>query len=221
MEIVWGFFKKRFAFLLTFTICKGLVFITPLLYAEVLGSEDFGILEYALAGMGFVLNALFNLGVPGAYPYFILKRKETALRNGFSLHPVWLATIFIFQTILFSLDIIDQKVYLTLNIAFIISNQLFYSTKLKSHESPIFAVLIDSGVYLVLFLAYACSLIQLISLSISTISPIIIGYCLFYCLRSARDYYRSEKREIFSNYWKILGYSKNLLIASFLIFLIT
>ncbi|MHA7863450.1 oligosaccharide flippase family protein [Flagellimonas marinaquae] len=221
MEIVWGFLKKRFGFLLTFTICKGLVFITPLLFAEVLGSEDFGVLEYALAGMGFVLNALFNLGVPGAYPYFMLKRKETSLKNGFCLHPVWLATIFIFQTILFYLDIIDQKAYLTLNIAFIISNQLFYSTKLKSHDNPIFAVLIDSGVYLVLFLAYTFSLMQLISLSISTISPIIIGYCLFYCLRSAWDYYRSEKREIFSNYLKILGYSKNLLIASFLIFLIT
>ena len=73
MSSIFQFIKGKIWFFLSFVISKGVVFLAPLLVAELLSKEDFGILEYALAGLGMVLNTIVNAGVPAAYPYFKLK----------------------------------------------------------------------------------------------------------------------------------------------------
>ena len=63
--------KKNVFFLFSFFIAKGITFLAPILLADILTKNDFGMLEYALAGVGMLLNSIISLGVPGAYPYFI------------------------------------------------------------------------------------------------------------------------------------------------------
>ena len=98
-----------------------------------------------------LLNAIINFGVPGAYPYFILKKKNTEIKEGFSLHPLWLSLYFIInQIIYFTTDFYDIAIYMAINISFIVANQLFYSVQLKSNEKIHKAVFLDAGLYILL-----------------------------------------------------------------------
>lgn len=218
---IFLFIKNQFWFFLSFAVSKGLVFLTPLLFAEILSIESFGVLEYALSGLGFVLNTLLNLGVPGSYPYFILKKKKINIRNGFSIHPLWLLLVFIVNTILYLFEAFDEQIFLAMNIAFVISNQIFYSIQLKSHEKSALAVVLDSGVYLVLFISYIIFKLKIVTISIPAINCIIFMYGVYYAFLGIKNFSKALKKNILAHYKLILRYSKNLLIASFLIFLIT
>jgi hypothetical protein len=92
--------KKHALFSVVFTIAKASVYFVPLLLADVLTSYDFGVLEYALAGLGFVINALINLGVPGAYPFFLLKKKRTFYKEWFYFSPYLANITFCFKSII-------------------------------------------------------------------------------------------------------------------------
>ena len=78
MEVI-SQIKKHSLFASVFALAKATVYFVPLLLADVLSRTDFGILEYALAGLGMIVNTVINLGVPGAYPYFILREKRLEL----------------------------------------------------------------------------------------------------------------------------------------------
>ena len=143
--------RKNLIFLFSFSLAKGIVFLAPLLLADILTGKDFGVLEYSLAGIGMLLNAVMNLGVQGAYPYFIIRKKMAKLKNGFSLHPLWLTLFFIGnQIIYFSFKRYGLEIYLAINISYIIANQMFFSTKLKSHSNIFRAVFLDAGIYILL-----------------------------------------------------------------------
>ena len=215
------FLQSKFWFFVSFVICKGLVFLTPLLFAEILTKNEFGILEYALSGLGFVLNTLLNLGVPGAYPYFILKQKKLNIKNGFTLHPLFLSTVFIINTFIYVTGFTGQQQYLAINIAYVIANQVFYSTQLKSHEKSVPAVFLDSGIYIILFVLFIASRLELVEVSIRFINYLILIYGTFYTLFGIQKYLSVSSKNSLFHYKYILRYSKNLLIATFLIFLIT
>lgn len=213
--------KKHAFFSLVFTVAKATVYFVPLILADVLSKEDFGILEYALAGLGMVVNTIINLGVPGAYPYFILRLKEFELRDAFKLHPVILLFPFTINQILYLLGVLNVNFYLAFNLSFIIANQVFYSTQLKSHEKPITAVIIDSGVYLSLLLFFIVFKLGVISPNISVINKFVFGYCLVYVIIGIYNYYHSRDKISLRKYQDILKFSVHLLVSTFLIFLIT
>lgn len=213
--------KKYGIFGLVFTISKSTVYFVPLLLADTLTEYDFGLLEYALAGLGFVINALISAGVPGSYPYFILRKKDFSVKNGFLLHPIWLVFLFICNQIAFYAFHIKIEYYLAFNISYIIANQVFYSVQLKSHEKATKAVLIDSGIYIVLLLLLILSKTNIVNIDTTIISTFIVGYALIYVVFALLKYVKGEKAKSFDNYKKILKFSKNLMLSTFLIFLIT
>lgn len=213
--------KKHAFFGIVFTIAKATVYFVPLLLADVLSNYDFGVLEYALAGLGFVVNALINLGVPGAYPYFILRKEDNTIKNGFIIHPIWLTLLFVFNQIAYFVLGLSIELYIAFNISFIIANQVFYSIQLKSHEKATKAVIIDSGIYLVLLLGFILSKAGVLTIQIKTISTFVFLYGLFYCVLSFIKFFKSYGENSIDNYKKILRFSVKLMISTFLIFLIT
>ncbi|GAB4153925.1 MAG: hypothetical protein Tsb0033_01140 [Winogradskyella sp.] len=215
------YIKKHAMFGVIFTSAKALVYFVPLLLADVLTTSDFGILEYALAGLGMVTNALFNLGVPGAYPYFILRKEQNELKHGFALHPIILLIPFLINQIAYFVFGLDINFYLAFNISYIISNQVFYSTQLKSHEKSSFAVILDSGLYIVLFLLFIAYKAGLVDTNINTISAFILFYSCIYIFIAIYSFLRYKKENLVSAYKTILRFSIHLLISTFLIFLIT
>lgn len=214
--------KKNIIFFIIFSFAKGIVFLVPLFLADLLTKNDFGILEYALAGVGMLLNAMVNFGVPGAYPYFILKKKNTQIKEGFFLHPLWLSFYFILnQIIYFTTDFYDIAIYMAINISFIVANQLFYSIQLKSNEKIHSAVFLDAGLYVLLGLFVLGFFLDLLILSIKNISLGIFIYGLLYIVVALVNFIKVKKDEIFSKYKKIVRFSIHLLISSIFLFLLT
>jgi len=197
------------------------VFLAPLLVAELLSKEDFGILEYALAGLGMVLNTIVNAGVPAAYPYFKLKDSQSKLNNAFSLHYVWLLLFFISTQVVYILFNFSIHYYIALNVAYIISNQIYISTQLKTNEKISYAVFIDSGVYIILLSFYILSYLGVVKAEILVFSHIITAYALVYTGYAITKIIKLNTHKIFYNYGKVLSYSIHVLISGLLIYFIT
>ena len=193
----------------------------PLLLADMLSANDFGVMEYALAGLGFVVNAIISLGVPGGYPFFILKQKEKTIINGFLLHPLWLLLLFIINQGCFYIFDFKLEYYMALNVSYIIANQVFYSTQLKSHENPSKAIFLDSGVYLVLALLIVSNQFAWLTLSLETISFFIVCYAGIFGFTAIYKFIKGNKANITVHYKTIINYSINVMLGTFLIFLIT
>jgi O-antigen/teichoic acid export membrane protein len=213
--------KKNLAFLFSFLSTKGIVFLVPLLLADLLSDRDFGVLEYALAGIGMLINAIINLGVTGAYPYFIIREKNTEIQNGFHLHPIWLLLFFIVNQILyFGFNLYSLEFFMAINVSYIIANQQYISTKLKSHENIFKAIFLDAGLYILLLFFILGYYSKLVPLSISNISKGVFVYSVIFALYALIRIYCSEKTNIFKHYKKILIFSIHILISSsFLFFL--
>jgi O-antigen/teichoic acid export membrane protein len=213
--------KKHAFFGAVFTIAKATVYFIPLLLADVLSKTDFGALEYALAGLGMIINTVINLGVPGSYPYFILKQKEFNLKSTFKLHPIILLIPFVINQVLFFVFNLDINFYLAFNVSFIIANQVFYSTQLKSHEKSISAVILDSGIYLVLLVYYLVIQLNVIQASIKLVNIFVLCYSFLYVVYGSINFFKARKDIAITKYKKILKFSVHLLVSTFLIFLIT
>ena len=213
--------KENLLFFCSFLFTKGVVFLIPIVLADVLPAISYGKLEYALAGLGFVLNALLNLGVPGAYPYFNLRLKETNLSNGFYLHHAWLFLLFAINQVAFLIFQIPTELYLSFNVAYIMANQIYFSTKHKSHNKPTTAIFLNSGIYLLLLIIYALSLVGLFELTLEIINLLFLAYASIYAVWGIILLVNSPKENIFKKYQKILKYGFHIMIGSFLIFLLT
>lgn len=213
--------KEHALFGFIFSVAKLLVYFIPLLLADVLSTSEFGVLEYALAGLGMVVNTLFNLGVPGAYPYFILRKKNDDVKAGFLLHPIILLIPFIVNQVAYLWLGLDINFYLAFNISYIIANQVFYSTQLKSHEKSSFAVVLDSGIYIVLALFLLGYKSNIFKPSIDIINDFVLAYASVYVIIGLCRFIIGNKEMILDSYKAILRFSVHLLISTFLIFLIT
>tara|TARA_B100000767_G_scaffold120944_1_gene115314 strand:+ start:135867 stop:137132 length:1266 start_codon:yes stop_codon:yes gene_type:complete len=213
--------KKHAAFGIVFTIAKATVYIAPLLVAEILSKEDFGILEYALAGLGMVINTLINLGVPSAYPYFKLKNNNIAVDNVFNFHYTWLLAFFIISQVCYYTFNFDLSYFIALNVAFVISNQLYISTQLKTKEKISIAVLFDSGVYVVILLFVVLSYLKIVTPSIQVVSNLVQCYAILYVFHAIYQFLKIDFKELFNNYRSVLAYSFPVLIGSLLIYFLT
>jgi O-antigen/teichoic acid export membrane protein len=216
------FIKTKFAFLSVFGIAKFVVYFSPLLLADILTEYDYGVVEYALSGLGIWVASSFSLGINGAYPYFILKKEDTEKENAFSIHGLWLIFLFLINQLLYYIfNLYEIKIYLALNFSYIFANQLFYSAKLKTKDSLLKAVLIDSGVYFILLLFIISVFFNFIKTSISNLSVFVFGYSFIYVFYSLFVFYRINKTQIIKRYKAVLKFSYHILISSILIFTIT
>lgn len=214
--------KKNILFLFSFLIAKGITFLVPILLADILTKNDFGMLEYALAGVGMLLNSIISLGVPGAYPYFILRKKEKNIEEGFSLHPLWLLFTFLLNLLFYhSFNFYGIEIYMAVNISYIIAVQKFYSTILKSQEKINKAVLLEAGIYLILFSFLLGYFFNLIQPNIFNISKAILSYAMFWVSYSLYKFHKVNKNQIFIKYKKIISFSIHLLLSSSFLFLLT
>ena len=213
--------KENSIFGFVFTIAKATVYFIPLLLADVLSKSDFGVLEYALAGLGMVVNTIINLGVPSAYPYFELKNKQPHLIPTFKIHAVILLIPFLINQILFFGFNLNASFYLAFNVSFIIANQVFYSTQLKTHEKSTLAVIIDSGIYIFLLVCLILYWFNLVNLSIKIVNLALLSYALLYVLIAIQRFYTQRNEISINNYKTILKFSVHLLLSTFLIYLIT
>ncbi|KZS41439.1 hypothetical protein AWE51_22310 [Aquimarina aggregata] len=220
MKGLFKFIRDYALFGIIFIGTKGLAFIIPILLADILPTNDFGMLEWSLGSVAMIISAFISLGVPGAYPYFILKRKELNLKSGFVIHPISLVLVFIVNQFIYFIFNIPFVYYLAVNIAFVLANQLYYSSVLKSKELILKAVLFDTGIYLVLTVYFLAAKINLVSVSLQTVNSLIVGYAIIYVIYAIYVIIKTKNGQIFQKYLEIIKFSYHLLISSTLIFLV-
>lgn len=214
--------KKNIGFLFSFCLAKGMVFLAPILLADILIERDFGVVEYSLAGVGMLVNAVINLGVPGAYPYFILRKQNLKIKNGFSLHPLWLLLFFIINQILyFGFNLFGLEIFMAINVSYIIANQQFLSVKLKSHEHIFRAVFLDAGLYVLLMIFVIGGLTGIMKPTIYNINLGVLIYGFFFGIYAIGAFVRVKKDYIFARYFEVLKFSSHLLLSTFFLFLLT
>lgn len=214
--------KKNVGFLLSFCFAKGMVFLAPILLADILTERDFGVIEYSLAGVGMLLNAIINLGVPGAYPYYILRQKKLSIKNAFRLHPLWLLIFFIINLFLYCiLNLFGLELFMAFNVSYIIANQQFYSAMLKSHENIFKAVFLDAGIYILLIVFVIGSFTGILTPTIYNINASVLIYGCFFGCYALWSYLKANKEHIFTHYKEVLRFSFHLLIGTSFLFLLT
>ena len=221
MQKIVQFIKGKFYFFCAFILSKGIVFFAPLFLAEILSKEDFGVLEYALAGLGMILNTLLGLGVSGAYPYFKLREKNSDLNNAFSLHYIWFLLFFVVTQIAYYGLGFSIQYYIALNVAYVVSNQVYISTQLKTNERITPAVLLDSGVYISLLIFGVLAYFNILPSSIATFSYIVLAYAFLYVFYAIIQFKTIDKTDILANYITVLKYSIHVVLGGLLIYFIT
>jgi len=189
--------------------------------SEILTKREFGILEYGLAGLGMVINSFINLGVPSGYPYFKLKNRTENLFNAFNLHYAWLLLFFLVSQVFHYVFDLKLEYYIALNMAYVLGNQIYISTQLKTEAKIIKAVFFDSGVYLLLFLFSILAYFDLINSSIYFFNKILLGYSCLYVIYAISRILKIDRLDVFINYLKVLKYSLPVLVGGILIYFLT
>ena len=130
-----------------------IIFYYILLYftlflSNLLEPDEYGFFEYILS-LGAFLAVLLNIGMNGAYPFFVLKKNKQDYKPIFIVHTLIIAIISLIGALIFGYLGI-KKLSLAILIAGILSQQMIYSVKLKSSNRVNIAVIFDGGLYLVL-----------------------------------------------------------------------
>lgn len=96
-----------------FALSKGTAFLAPLLFLNIVSLEEYGIVEYSYS-MGSMIAMFVLLGFTGAYPYFILKRKELDKEEAFLFYGIPVLIIAVLNYILYRLELIPPQIHIVL-----------------------------------------------------------------------------------------------------------
>lgn len=146
------FEKAKGFFILLFLIgvLKLISFVSPLLVNRVSSSvESFGVFEYSF-NLGQILIPLLSMGLSGGYAFYVLKHKQSQMTAAFHFHFAFL-TIVALLIVFFYPKILNSIYYGAALIALSFSNQIFISGIKKIEDKNYSSVLIESGLYLILF----------------------------------------------------------------------
>lgn len=141
--------RKFFLDGVCFAIAKGTAFLTPILAIRTMSLADYGMLETSCA-WGQQLTMLAIFGIPVAYPYFILKRRETRMQAYFWLYGVFLCLCALLSALLYWFQYLSEQLFLVILLTTVFSMERILSGILKTHGLGRIGVLIDSGYYFVL-----------------------------------------------------------------------
>ena len=210
--------KKKILFLLVFGLSKSIVFLAPLLLAEHMSVNDYGKVEYSIAGLGFILNTILNFGIPSSYGYFILTKKDNSIKEGYNFYVILLMLYFLLTQGAYFF--VPEEVYLSLTISYILSNQVFYSYVSKAENKAIKATLFDSGIYYTLILMAVACLAIYERIQFSYLLPAIFIYAFGYFVYGFISNRNIRIKDALKSFYKIIGYSWHILIGSFLTILL-
>jgi O-antigen/teichoic acid export membrane protein len=150
------------AYLLSFALARGGLFVAPIVLANLLPAADYGTLElaHALASVGATLLAL---GTSAAVPLVLVRKVETASWGGVLLHQVVIGAVLLTLAVLFSLAGSPRVVWLTCLCTAALLLQALWSVVLKSYGRGEASLLLDTGFWGTLAIAALLSAVLLSS----------------------------------------------------------
>lgn len=195
-----------------------------LMVNQVHNIEDYGLFEYSL-GLGVILAILLNIGLQGAYPYFIIKQKRKGFQSIFYIHSsiigILILSVLGLNWLCPTLFNLSPKIMLTMIIAGSMSLQIINSSILKSHNQNLQGVLFDGGLVslvtlYVFFLKFTGQY-----LNINNMMCLFGLYLTGLTAYNIKEAIKQRKDFSFSKYWEVIMFGKNLVLFSFLFMLLT
>ena len=158
--------KSVLSVFILFSILKSLVYFAPLWMSSIVTQEVYGNFEYSI-NLGQLMLGFITAGFSGAYAYFIITEKQNTLKSIFHFHFVLLVSLNILLCCVFP-SLLSNSVYTGFLIGLILANQLLMSTIEKLNGRNLASIVIDSFLYILLFiyLLYIYFLAQSFSLLI-------------------------------------------------------
>ncbi|WP_422349615.1 hypothetical protein [Flagellimonas sp.] len=180
--------------------------------------DEYGKVEYALGGLGFIINTILGFGIPASYAFFVLKKGDLKSKTGYSLYILFLSIYFLLIQVLFPL--VPRHIYLSLVISFILANQVYYSYVFKAEGKGIYATLMDSGVYIVILLVILGSTIVGSKIDLDSFFAPMLTYSAAFVVKGIYDNRKLILTKALLQLKKIVSYSLHLLIGAFGIILL-
>jgi O-antigen/teichoic acid export membrane protein len=166
-----------------------------------------------------------SLGLPGAYGYFILKRREFDKESVFLSFGVVVLITALLCAVMSHLNIITAKLYFLILYTLIFAIQRLYSSKLKCEGKGYFAVLIDGGYYFVLAGVIVCvwlyPQIEVLPFLLRALELYIISWGVCVSLKFFRLTKKCQELPFSSRSIAVLKYSYKLILSGFIIFWLT
>jgi len=198
-----GTIKKLFSLLIVFGIFKSLAFIAPLGIQEVLNSDKlYGEFEYRF-NLGQTLTGIFSMGLVGAYGYFILKTGQKKLIPIFHFHFLALTALLCLITVLFP-SLIANTYFGAAILGVAFADQILISGILKINGFNKWAVVIDTGVYIIMGTLVLLALSNTVDYSKelwhSAILFCLVATSLLFHLNRAKNFNKISRKDILSVY---------------------
>jgi len=219
-------FKKDFqrvsVFSFVFFLVKGSAFAAALWLSNMVSIADLGLFEYALSG-GLILAVILNLGLQGAYPFFIIREKKESYRAIFFFHGLLVSGLILGLIFLNKITgyWIPIKFSLMGIMASVIGMQVLYSTILKSHEVLIPAILLDGGIFILINIYNILIYLGVLSFSFETLETGLMIYMMVLWGIYFREYNVIKNQFTVKKYKEAIHFGKHLVASSFLIILLT
>lgn len=177
----------------------------------------YGLFEYALS-LGLMLCIPLNSGLQAAYPYFYIRQGKVNFRPVFHLHASMIGSLVLLFLILQNLWLaIDIKYTLALLFAACLSLQMMLSVMMKSGEKIFGAVILESGLFIVLNAYNAWIYWQEGALVLPLLINIYSVYLLALTAFHSYSFFRQWEIFRWSNYRESLRFGRQVTVAAFLI----
>ena len=138
---------------------KAFAFFVPFIYAHYLSLSSYGHLEYILSWSR-NLSALLSMGLAAGVPYFILTRKRIWYSRVFAFHVFFIAAIVLVVELIFlSLGFTGLEFVLIPVFTSLMVSQAFRSAFAKIDKHIALASALDTGVFILLGVYFAGSLV--------------------------------------------------------------
>lgn len=212
--------KSMILLFIVFVFFKSLVYFAPLFINELVDSiEEFGRFEYSL-NFGQTFAGVFSMGFASAYAFFVLTKKKDFVKPVFHLHFSILTVVLALVSLI--IPTLLSNVYFgacILGVAF--ANQLFLVSVLKLRGRNKTAVVLDSVVYITMFIIAITIYLNVFSFSLElwfgSILFILVLTTLLFHLKNINGI-KKIKKTVFK---EVYYYGFWIIIASPLLFLIT
>ena len=224
MNLSNGTFSKICKSAIGFAIAKGAAFCAPILLLKFVSLDEYGIVEYSYS-MGAVFAIVVSLGLYGAYPYFILKRKDVKKEQVFFLYGVPAIILTVSSIVLFYVNVISESIHFIVLFTLIFAVQRLYSAKLKSEDKGFIAVLIDSGYYLllsgVIIISFIHPLQNILNTLLHLMEAYLFAFSIFLIWQFIKKHTLSYKDIINRQLKEILSFSYKMILSGFIVYWLT
>jgi O-antigen/teichoic acid export membrane protein len=180
---------------LGFVAAKATVFLLPLILSRSWSLHDYGLFEYALA-WGTLVAVPLGVGMSGAIPYFLLKKGMSDYLSAFRLHSLLMGAFLFFMTLAYLSIGFNLTVYVTGFISGVLVIQSIRSTLCKVNEAPARASVLESGIYVFLFILVVLLWLMKIRFSFPLFVVGLNVYGLLLVLSSLRGFRWAEGRDL-------------------------